>query len=62
MVEGILSDCDRVKFTPTPRATPKDTPMLGFFPTGNFTFPFGACSDGLNFWITLGSGGTLARF
>jgi hypothetical protein len=25
LVEGVLSDCDRVKFTPT---TPKDTPRL----------------------------------
>jgi hypothetical protein len=28
LVEGVLSDCDRVKFTLTSPTTPKDTPML----------------------------------
>jgi hypothetical protein len=37
-----------------------DLTPLGSFPTGNFTTPVGACSDGLNFWITLN--GNLARF
>jgi hypothetical protein len=34
----------------------------GSFPTGANTFPLGACSDGLNFWITLGGTNKLARF
>jgi len=40
------------------------TPM-GTFSTGAGTTPYGACSDGLNFWITLNVSGTsdkLARF
>lgn len=37
--------------------TPIDT-----FSTGAGTAPTGACSDGLNFWITLNSTGKLARF
>ena len=40
------------------------TPISTFF-TGADTRPYGVCSDGLNFWITLpqGSGGSkLARF
>jgi hypothetical protein len=42
-----------------------DLTPIGTFPTGGTTFPFGACSDGLNFWITLnifGVSGRLARF
>jgi hypothetical protein len=39
-----------------------DLTPLGFFPTGNNTFPSGACSDGLNFWITLNAQDKLARF
>ena len=43
-----------------------DLTPLGFVSTGTGpgTIPFGACSDGLNFWVTLTSGGTgrLARF
>lgn len=38
-----------------------DLTSIGTFSAGPGTFPFGACSDGLNFWITLGSG-KLARF
>lgn len=34
---------------------------LGFFPTGT-SQPTGACSDGLNFWITLSGTNQLARF
>jgi S-layer family protein len=30
-----------------------DLTPLGSFPTGTGTYPVGACSDGLNFWITL---------
>jgi hypothetical protein len=38
-----------------------DLTLLGSFSTGTGTLPFGACSDGLNFWIGVG-GGRLARF
>ncbi len=31
-------------------------------PTTGTSFPFGACSDGLNFWVTLENRGQLARF
>ena len=39
-----------------------DLTPLGSVSTGASTFPFGACSDGLNFWITLNNTGRLARF
>ena len=39
-----------------------DLTPLGSFPTGTGTSPFGACSDGVNFWITLQTAGRLARF
>jgi hypothetical protein len=39
-----------------------DLSPLGTFPTGNGTSPTHACSDGLNFWITLSNGNKLARF
>ncbi len=39
-----------------------DLTPLGSFSTGAGTQPFGACSDGLNFWLTLRSAGQLARF
>jgi hypothetical protein len=39
-----------------------DLTPLGSFPTGANTEPFGSCSDGLNFWITLSQTGKLARF
>jgi hypothetical protein len=39
-----------------------DLTPLGSFPTGLSTNPFGACSDGLNFWITLQGTSKLARF
>ena len=35
---------------------------LGTFATGDGTIPIGACSDGLNFWITLSGSNMLARF
>ena len=38
-----------------------DLTQIGFTPAGGGTDPFGACSDGLNFWITIG-GARLARF
>jgi hypothetical protein len=37
------------------------TPM-GAFSTGPNTIPFGVCSDGVNFWVTLYGTGKLARF
>jgi hypothetical protein len=39
-----------------------DFTPIGTFDTGSSTQPFGACSDGLNFWITLNATGALARF
>jgi len=39
-----------------------DLTPLGSFPTGPSSQPFGACSDGLNFWIALSGTGKLARF
>jgi hypothetical protein len=39
-----------------------DLSPLGTFATGANTQPFGACSDGLNFWITLTTADKLARF
>jgi hypothetical protein len=39
-----------------------DLTPLGSFPTGPSTVPIGACSDGLNFWITFQNAGKLARF
>ena len=39
-----------------------DLTPLGSFLTGTGTNPNGAGSDGLNFWITLGGTGKLARF
>src|SRR5262249_2437024 len=39
-----------------------DLTTLGAFGMGASTNPFGACSDGGNFWTTLGVPGQLARF
>jgi hypothetical protein len=39
-----------------------DLSPLGSVSTGAATAPYGACSDGLNFWITLLGTGKLARF
>jgi hypothetical protein len=39
-----------------------DLSVIGSFPTGPGTIPFGACSDGINFWITLDASSQLARF
>ena len=39
-----------------------DLTPLGSVPTGASTYPAGACSDGINFWITFVSSGQLARF
>ncbi len=35
---------------------------IGNVSTGTDTAPFGACSDGINFWITLQGAGQRARF
>jgi hypothetical protein len=39
-----------------------DLTPLGNFSLGNFSFPYGVCSDGLNFWITLPNSNLLTRF
>ena len=39
-----------------------DLTSLGSFATGPTTSPHGACSDGVNFWISLNLTGKLARF
>ena len=39
-----------------------DLTPIGNFYTGDFTWPVGACSDGVNFWIALTSKGALLRF
>ena len=39
-----------------------DLTPLGVFQTGPSSFPTGACSDGIHFWITLAGPETLARF
>lgn len=39
-----------------------DLTRLGSVSTGASSKPFGACSDGLNFWITLNNTNKLARF
>jgi len=50
----------------TPLLVESDLTPLGFVSTGTGpgSIPFGACSDGLIFWVTLTSGGIgrLARF
>jgi DNA-binding beta-propeller fold protein YncE len=39
-----------------------DLSLIGAFSLGSSNTPFGACSDGLNFWITQSSNGRLVRF
>jgi len=39
-----------------------DLTRIGTFSTGAGAAPFGACSDGINFWITLAGQNQLARF
>src|SRR5262249_58977323 len=39
-----------------------DLSPLGFFDTGTNTQPFGACSNGTNFWVALSNSNKLARF
>jgi hypothetical protein len=39
-----------------------DFTPIGTFSTGTTTLPYGACSDGLNFWVTLSGTARLARF
>jgi len=48
---------DSVKIWKAADATP-----LGSFPTGAGTQPFGVCSDGINFWVSLTNVNKLARF
>jgi YVTN family beta-propeller protein len=36
--------------------------LAGGIPTGANSHPFGACSDGLNFWLTLANANSLARY
>jgi len=38
-----------------------DLTPLGSVPTGG-GFPYGACSDGINFWVALNTADKLARF
>jgi hypothetical protein len=42
--------------------TATDLTAIGNFGTGASTDPYGACSDGINFWITLDGTNQLARF
>lgn len=39
-----------------------DLTPIGTFATGTSTFPTGACSDGVNFWMTLQTPNKIARF
>ncbi len=39
-----------------------DLSFIGNVPTGSMTYPFGACSDGINFWVPLPNVGNLLRF
>jgi DNA-binding beta-propeller fold protein YncE len=39
-----------------------DLTPIGSFSTGAGTGPYGACSDGINFWIALNGSSQLARF
>lgn len=39
-----------------------DLSPLGSFPAGVNNEPYGACNDGVNFWVTLSNVGKLARF
>ncbi len=50
-------DGDRVSLWKASDLTPIDN-----IPTGAGSGPWGVCSDGINFWITMLSSGKLARF
>jgi hypothetical protein len=39
-----------------------DLTPIGSFPVGTNAAPLGACSDGINFWMTLQNTRRLARF
>jgi hypothetical protein len=39
-----------------------DLTQIGQFAVGAATNPYGACSDGVNFWIALSNSGQIARF
>ena len=57
LITNFASGADRVSLWKA-----ADLTALGFFATGTSTRPLGACSDGVNFWITLNTSGRLARF
>ncbi len=57
LITNLASGADRVSLWKA-----ADLAELGFFATGTSTRPLGACSDGVNFWITLNTAGRLARF
>jgi len=38
-----------------------DLTPIGSFPAGSLTTPYGACSDGIKFWVTLSTANQLAR-
>jgi hypothetical protein len=57
LVTNLTSGADKVSLWKAADLTP-----LGFVGTGPGTIPNGACSDGINFWITLNTTGQLARF
>jgi DNA-binding beta-propeller fold protein YncE len=35
---------------------------IGVFPTTGVSYPFGVCSDGINFWISFQGSGEIGRF
>ena len=39
-----------------------DLTSIGVVSTGAGTHPFGACSDGVSFWVTLATSQAIARF
>jgi streptogramin lyase len=57
LVTNFASGADSVSLWKAADLTP-----LGTFPTGAGTRPYGACSDGINFWISLSTAGQLSRF
>jgi hypothetical protein len=57
LVTNFASGADSVSLWKAADLTP-----LGTFSTGAGTRPYGACSDGINFWISLATAGQLSRF
>jgi hypothetical protein len=39
-----------------------DLTSIGMASTGTGSLPYGACSDGIHFWVALAGTGRLARF